>query len=187
MEQLLSKIDKKRLPRHIAIIMDGNGRWAKQKGFIRAVGHENGTKAVRNTVEACAELGVDNLTLYAFSTENWRRPKLEGSNSNEVTNKVFKKEIKTLMDNNIRLCAIGNLSALPQKVYNELSEVIDKTKANSRMTLTLALSYGSREELLTALKSIVNEVNDKKISLEKIDESILNKHLYTHFSQMLIY
>ena len=106
---------------------------------------------------------------------------IRSSNSNENINKFFKKEIKTFMDNNIKLCAIGNLSALPQKVYNELSEVIDKTKDNSRMTLTLALSYGSREELLAAFKSIVNEVNDKKISLEKIDESILNKHLYTHF------
>ena len=181
MEQLLSKIDNQRLPKHIAIIMDGNGRWAKQKGLIRAVGHENGTKAVRNTVEACAELGIANLTLYAFSTENWRRPKLEVQTLMKLLIKSLKKEIKTLMNNNIKLCAIGNLSALPHKVYNELSEVIDKTKGNSRMTLTLALSYGSREELLTAFKSIVNEVNDKKISLEKIDESILNKHLYTHF------
>ncbi len=181
MEQLLSNIDKNRLPKHIAIIMDGNGRWAKQKGLIRAVGHENGTKSVRNTVEACAEIGIENLTLYAFSTENWNRPKLEVQTLMKLLIKSLKKEIKTLMDNNIKLCAIGDLSALPSKVFSELHEVIDKTKNNSRMTLTLALSYGSRDEMLSAFKYIIKEIENKKISIEKIDESIINKHLYTHF------
>ncbi len=167
------------LPKHIAIIMDGNGRWAKQKGFVRAIGHENGTKSVRQTVEACAELGVENLTLYAFSTENWKRPKLEVQTLMKLLVSSLKKEITTLEDNNIKLAAIGNLSSLPKKVHNELLEVIDATKNNSRMVLTLALSYGSREELLNTVKEISIKVKNNIISAESIDESTINKHLYT--------
>ncbi len=167
------------LPKHIAIIMDGNGRWAKQKGMLRAFGHQNGTTAVRQTVEACAELGVKNLTLYAFSTENWRRPKLEVDTLMKLLVTSLKKEIKTLQENNIKLAAIGNLKALPHKVYNELLDVINNTKTNSRMTLTLALSYGSREELLNTVKEISIKVKNNIISPEIIDESIINEHLYT--------
>ncbi|TBN03362.1 isoprenyl transferase [Hyunsoonleella flava] len=169
----------KALPQHIAIIMDGNGRWAKQKGMIRAFGHENGTKSVRQVVEASAELGVPNLTLYAFSTENWNRPKLEVKTLMKLLISSLKKEIKTLQDNNIRLTAIGNLNLLPPKVHKELSEVMMATQNNSRMTLTLALSYGSREELLNTVKEISNKVKNNIISPEAIDESIINKHLYT--------
>lgn len=160
--------------------MDGNGRWAKQKGLIRAIGHENGTKSVRETVEACAELGVENLTLYAFSTENWNRPKLEVDTLMKLLVSSLKKEIKTLQDNNIKLNAIGNLSLLPEKVFKELKEVISKTSKNTRMTLTLALSYGSREELIQAVKEISDKVKNNIISSESIDESFINKHLYTH-------
>jgi undecaprenyl diphosphate synthase len=167
------------LPKHIAIIMDGNGRWAKQKGMLRAFGHENGTKSVKQTVEACAELGVENLTLYAFSTENWNRPKLEVQTLMKLLVSSLKKEIDTLQKNNIKLCAIGNLSLLPKKVYGELSEVIQVTKENSRMTLTLALSYGSREEIVNTVKEISNKVKNNIISPENIDESIINEHLYT--------
>ncbi|TNJ41897.1 isoprenyl transferase [Tamlana fucoidanivorans] len=167
------------LPVHIAIIMDGNGRWAKQKGLIRAVGHENGTKSVKQSVEACAELGVKNLTLYAFSTENWNRPKLEVQTLMKLLVSSLKKEIKTLQDNNIKLNAIGCLSTLPSKVYKELFEVIEKTKNNTRMTLTLALSYGSREEITNAVKEISIKVKNNIISPETIDESIINEHLYT--------
>ncbi|WOD42124.1 isoprenyl transferase [Hwangdonia lutea] len=170
-------IDK--LPKHIAIIMDGNGRWAKQKGMLRAFGHENGTKAVRETVEASAELGVENLTLYAFSTENWNRPKLEVQTLMKLLVSSLKKEIKTLQDNNIKLSAIGNLNTLPKKVYKELHEVINSTKSNNRMTLTLALSYGSREEILNTVKEISIKVKKNIISPDKIDESIINEHLYT--------
>ncbi|WP_435049141.1 isoprenyl transferase [Formosa sp. S-31] len=159
--------------------MDGNGRWAKQKGLIRAIGHENGTKSVRETVEACAELGVENLTLYAFSTENWNRPKLEVDTLMKLLVSSLKKEIKTLQDNNIKLNAIGNLSLLPEKVFKELKEVISKTSKNTRMTLTLALSYGSREELIQAVKEISDKVKNNIISSESIDESFINKHLYT--------
>lgn len=179
--ELKAEINLNKLPKHIAIIMDGNGRWAKQQGFKRVFGHENGTKSVRVAVETCAELGIENLTLYAFSTENWNRPKLEVDTLMKLLVSSLKKEIKTLQDNNIKLTAIGNLRALPSKVYNELQEVIEKTKSNSRMTLTLALSYGAREELLNTVKTISDKVKNNIISIEKIDESVINEHLYTHF------
>lgn len=174
-EHILSK----KLPEHIAIIMDGNGRWAKKKGILRAFGHENGAKSVRRTVETCAELGVKNLTLYAFSTENWNRPKLEVQTLMKLLISSLKKEISTLQENNIKLSAIGNLNLLPVKVSKELNEVINKTKSNNRMTLTLALSYGSREELLNTVKEISIKVKNNIISPDNIDESVINKHLYT--------
>jgi len=173
------KINLDTLPQHISIIMDGNGRWAKQKGFLRAFGHEEGTKAVRDVVEGSAELGVKNLTLYAFSTENWNRPKLEVDTLMRLLVSSLKKEIKTLVKNDIKLIAIGNLSSLPKKAQKELNEVIEKTKTNSRMTLTLALSYGSREEIINAVKEISQKVKNEELSTEAIDESIINQHLYT--------
>lgn len=173
------QIIKDKLPKHVAIIMDGNGRWAKQKGMIRVIGHENGTKSVRQIVEASAEIGIEYLTLYAFSTENWKRPKLEVQTLMRLLVKSLKKEIKTLQDNNIKLSAIGNLNDLPKKAHTELLEVIDKTKSNTHMTLTLALSYGSREEIVNTIKEIATNVKNNIISVESIDESIINKHLYT--------
>ena len=173
------KINTSNLPSHIAIIMDGNGRWAKKQGKLRMFGHENGTKSVTKTVEAVAELGVSHLTLYAFSTENWNRPKLEVQTLMKLLIKSLKKEIKTLQKNNIRLNAIGNLNALPNKVLKELNDVIDKTKNNTRVVLTLALSYGSREEIISAIKEISDKVKNNIISSEKIDESVINEHLYT--------
>ena len=127
---LLMKIDKQKLPKHVAIIMDGNGRWAKQQGMVRVFGHENGTKAVRQVVEASAEIGIKNLTLYAFSTENWNRPKLEIQTLMKLLVKSLKKEIKTLQDNKIKLQAIGHLKDLPKNAYNELLYVINETKEN---------------------------------------------------------
>lgn len=176
---LKDQINKEKLPKHIAVIMDGNGRWAKKQGLLRVVGHEQGTKAVRQTVEGCAELGVKHLTLYAFSTENWNRPKIEVQTLMKLLVKSLKKEIKTLQDNNIKLTAIGALHDLPQKARAELQEVIEKTKENSNMTLTLALSYGSRDEIVTVVKALCDKVKNNIISLETIDESIINKHLYT--------
>ena len=173
-------IDTTNLPNHLAIIMDGNGRWAKQKGLLRALGHESGTKSVRVTVEVCAQIGIKHLTLYAFSTENWNRPKLEVDTLMKLLIASLKKEIKTLQENNIRLNAIGNLTNLPAKVQKELNEVIQKTSENSRMTLTLALSYGAREELIQVVKKISNKVKNNIISIDTIDESIINEHLYTH-------
>ncbi|MDI9257726.1 MULTISPECIES: isoprenyl transferase [Flavobacterium] len=177
---LIEKIDTNRLPKHLAIIMDGNGRWAKQKGLLRAFGHENGTKSVRITVETCAKLGIENLTLYAFSTENWNRPKLEVDTLMKLLISSLKNELETLQKNNIRLNCIGNIDRLPEKAKNELLTVIEKTKNNSRMTLTLALSYGSREELLNAVKIISDKVKNNIISTDSLDESIINQHLYTH-------
>ncbi|WP_395058698.1 isoprenyl transferase [Flavobacterium sp.] len=177
---LLTSINTDNLPKHLAIIMDGNGRWAKNQGLLRAIGHENGTKSVKVTVEACAKLGVENLTLYAFSTENWNRPKLEVDLLMKLLINSLKKELATLVKNNIKLNSIGNLENLPKSVQKELIEVIEKTKNNTRMTLTLALSYGSREEIINAVKIISDKVKNNIISIDSIDDSILNKHLYTH-------
>lgn len=175
----LETIKAKKIPKHVAIIMDGNGRWAKQHGMMRTFGHENGAKAVREVVEGCAEIGIENLTLYAFSTENWKRPKLEVDTLMKLLISSLRKEIKTLHENNIKLSAIGTLNTLPAKVHKELLEVIEKTKNNSKMTLTIALSYGSREELINTVKEIGIKVKNNIISPEKIDESIINEHLYT--------
>ena len=177
---LLTSINTDNLPKHLAIIMDGNGRWAKNQGLLRAIGHENGTKSVKVTVEACAKLGIENLTLYAFSTENWNRPKLEVDLLMKLLINSLKKELATLVKNNIKLNSIGNLENLPKSVQKELIEVIEKTKNNTRMTLTLALSYGSREEIINAVKIISDKVKNNIISIDSIDDSILNKHLYTH-------
>ncbi|UGU14820.1 isoprenyl transferase [Sinomicrobium kalidii] len=179
MDNIKDAIDKERLPKHIAIIMDGNGRWAKQRGKLRVFGHERGADAVRKIVEGCAELGVENLTLYAFSTENWKRPKLEVETLMKLLITSLRKELKTLNDNNIRLCTIGKMERLPQTVARKLKEVIEKTKDNHRMTLTLALSYGSREELKNAVQAISFKVKNNIISAEDIDESVINEHLYT--------
>ena len=154
---IVDTINKDNLPKHLAIIMDGNGRWAKQKGFLRAFGHENGTKSVRTVVETSAKLGIENLTLYAFSTENWNRPKLEVELLMELLINSLKNELKTLQENDIRLNSIGNLDLLPKSAQKKLQEVIETTKSNSRMVLTLALSYGSREELINAVKNISNK------------------------------
>lgn len=176
---LKSNIHPQNIPKHIAIIMDGNGRWAKEKGRLRVFGHENGTKSVRTTVECCAELGIKNLTLYAFSTENWNRPKLEVKILMQLLISSLKKEMSTMQKNSIRLNAIGNLEHLPTRVRKELLHVIDETKNNSQMTLTLALSYGSRDELVNATKQICEKVKNNIISVESIDEPLINQHLYT--------
>lgn len=178
--EVLQKIDKSKLPHHIAIIMDGNGRWAKQQGFLRAFGHESGTKSVKKIIQACVEIGINYLTLYAFSTENWKRPKLEVDTLMKVLINSLQKELPTLQENNIRLNAIGNLELLPSKAQKQLLEVMELTKNNTHMTLTLALSYGSREELTHVVRKISEKVKNNIISLESIDDSIINNHLYTH-------
>lgn len=176
---LLQNIDATKLPKHLAIIMDGNGRWAKQQGLLRALGHESGTKSVKLIIEASAKIGIEFLTLYAFSTENWNRPKLEVETLMKVLINSLKKELTTLQKNNIKLNAIGNLEKLPKSAQKELLDVIDKTKDNTQMTLTLALSYGSREELVSAVKNICSKVKNNIISIDTIDDSIINEHLYT--------
>lgn len=168
------------LPVHLAIIMDGNGRWAKQHGKLRIYGHENGVNAVRQVVENCAKIGIKYLTLYAFSTENWNRPKLEVETLMKLLVASLKRELKTLTDNNIKLNAIGKIDALPKRAARELKEVMERTSGNTAMTLTLALSYGAREEIKTAVQQISTKVKNNIISPEKIDEAVINSHLYTH-------
>jgi len=176
----LEDITNKNLPRHIAIIMDGNGRWAKQKGKFRVFGHENGVKTVRTTVENCVRLKIEYLTLYTFSTENWKRPKLEVDTLMRLLVSSLKKELKTFIKNDVRLNTIGDIDSLPSRAQKELIEVMEKTKKNAGMTLTLALSYGAREELKNAVKEISIKVKNNIISPESIDETIINTHLYTH-------
>lgn len=177
---LKEQIDVNNIPQHIAIIMDGNGRWAKKKGFLRTIGHENGVKSVRTTISECATMGIKYLTLYAFSTENWNRPRFEVQKLMEILIKSLKKELPTFTKNNIKLNAIGDLTLLPKKVQETLQEVIDSTKDNTHMTLTLALSYGSRAELINAVKEISFKVKNNLISEADIDESVINNHLYTN-------
>ncbi|PHN94367.1 di-trans,poly-cis-decaprenylcistransferase [Maribacter sp. 6B07] len=175
-----NEIDKLNVPKHLAIIMDGNGRWAKERGKLRVFGHEHGVKTVRIVVEQCAQLKIDFLTLYTFSTENWNRPKIEVQTLMRLLVSSLKKELKTFNKNNIRLNTIGNIDALPAKAYKELVDVMEQTKQNTGMTLTLALSYGAREELQSMVKEISTKVKNNIISVEKIDQDIINSHLYTH-------
>ncbi|PVX45332.1 undecaprenyl diphosphate synthase [Flavobacterium sp. 103] len=177
---LKDEINTENIPKHLAIIMDGNGRWAKQKGFLRTLGHESGSKSVKKIIQECLDLGVEYLTLYAFSTENWNRPKLEIDTLMRVLINSLKKELKTMQEGNIKMNAIGNLEKLPTKAQKQLFDVLDKTKDNTKMTLTLALSYGSREELVNVVKIISDKVKNNIISIDSIDDSIINEHLYTH-------
>lgn len=176
---LIEQIDKDKLPQHVAVIMDGNGRWAKEKGKLRVFGHQNGVVAVRDTVEGAVELGIKYLTLYAFSTENWNRPKLEVMALMELLVSTISKETKTLMDNGVRLNAIGNLSSLPEKCRKQLIEAIKKTALNTNCTLTLALSYSSRWEITDAAKRIAIKVRDGELRAEDITEDVFGAHLNT--------
>jgi undecaprenyl diphosphate synthase len=175
----LQEFNTDELPQHIAVIMDGNGRWAQQRGKNRLRGHEAGAKAVRKTVEAAAKLGIKHLTLYAFSTENWNRPKTEVSTLMSLLVRNLRLELQRMTDNNIRLSAIGSLDKLPKKVREELVEVIEKTQSNTGTNLTLALSYGAREEIKQAVIDISKKVKNSIINVESIDETIINEHLYT--------
>lgn len=177
--EALPAIDLENLPRHVAIIMDGNGRWAKLRGRARVFGHRQGAKAVRKVVESAARLGIQNLTLYAFSTENWNRPKREINTLMKLLINALKSELELMQKHNIQLNAIGHQSTLPEKVQKELQEVISATSKNNGLTLTLALSYGARQEIEHAVKNICHKVKNNIISLENVDENIINKHLYT--------
>jgi len=167
------------IPKHIAIIMDGNGRWAKQKGLPRVAGHRQGIKTVREIVEACANLGVEFLTLYTFSTENWQRPKTEVSTLMRLIVKSLKDETDQLHKNNIRLTSIGNSEMLPKEVREELDEAFEKTRKNTKMTLNLALSYSGRWELTSAIKEISADVKNGKMKIENIDEKLISSYLNT--------
>lgn len=173
------QIDMRALPQHVAIIMDGNGRWAKERGKIRTFGHRHGVAAVRDTVEGAAEIGINYLTLYAFSTENWSRPKFEIDALMELLIHTIGKETKTLNDNNIRLQAIGNINSLPKSCIRELHKAMDETKNNTRMTLVLALSYSSRWEITEAAKKIAKMTEDGKIKSSEVSEELFISQLTT--------
>ena len=169
------------IPNHIAIIMDGNGRWAKKRNKSRGYGHKEGKKSAKKIIEVCAELGIKNLTLFAFSTENWNRPKLEIELLMKLLLTSLNEELEALNKNNIRFKTIGNLEKLPKKLLSYLTKATKKTQNNNRMTLTLALSYGAREEIVYAMQAIGDKVKNNLISLKNIDESVINQHLYTHY------
>lgn len=170
---------KNDMPKHLAIIMDGNGRWAEKKGKNRIQGHSHGVKAVQEVVEEAVQLKIEHLTLYAFSTENWSRPQEEIGVLMKLLVSTLKSEFEKLLKNRIKLNVIGNLHQLPKIVQKELLYVVEKTQNNNEMTLTLALSYGGREELANALKQLAIKVKNNIISPEKIDQFIINEHLYT--------
>lgn len=167
------------IPRHIAIILDGNGRWAKQRGLSRIFGHEEGARAVRQSVEGCGEFGVEFLTLYAFSQENWRRPKLEVSALMTLLQKFLKDTTPELHERNVRLHAIGRLEDLPTGCQQQLQRSIDSTAANTGLTLILALSYSGRAEVIDAIKSIAREIKEGRIDENMIDPELFSRHLYT--------
>ena len=172
-------INLQRVPKHVAIIMDGNGRWATGKGMSRVFGHKNALTAVRESIESAAQIGVKAITLYAFSSENWNRPKLEVDALMSLLVNSLKKELLTFQENGVIVNAIGNIENLPSKAKKALNEVIIQTKDNSKIIMTLALSYGSREEIVNAIKNISKKVVNKELSVKEIDENIINNHLYT--------
>ncbi|HUR11327.1 MAG TPA: isoprenyl transferase [Flavitalea sp.] len=179
MESLKGQIDLHKLPRHIAIIMDGNGRWATEKGHDRLYGHFHGVESVRDIVEGCAELGVQYLTLYAFSTENWERPQYEVSGLMELLVETIRKETETLNKNKIRLHVIGDIKMLPAYAQKELDESIQITSVNTGLNLIMALSYSSRWELVEAVKAIAKDVHEGKIKTESITQDTLQHYLCT--------
>lgn len=179
MQEILEKIDKNNLPKHVAIIMDGNGRWAKSRGEERTFGHKNAISAVRNAISACDKAGVEYLTLYTFSTENWNRPNDEVETLMSLLSETLLKEAAELFSKGVRLHVIGEVEKLPTLVREQLLNVVELTKENSKGNLVLALSYGSQREILNAVKEIAQEVKEGKISTEDIDEKLFENHLYT--------
>ncbi len=176
---LLEKIDKQRLPRHIAIIMDGNGRWAKEKGEDRLYGHFHGVASVRDITEGCAEIGIEYLTLYAFSTENWDRPVQEVTGLMELLVDTIRKEVPTLNKNNIKLHVIGDMDMLPEYAREELKEALEETAGNSGLNLVMALSYSSRWELVNAVRHIALDVKAGRLEPEQVTQDVLQQYLST--------
>lgn len=179
MKDLKIDIDPKKLPKHIAIIMDGNGRWARDKGLPRSEGHRAGVEAIRGVIEACLELKIKYLTLYAFSTENWKRPKKEIDSLMSLLVFYLKRELDKLHNKNVKIRIIGEISGLPQGVQNELNKAIKKTLNNSGLFLNVALNYGGRAEIIRAVKNICKEVLENKVKIEDINEDSFRNYLYT--------
>jgi undecaprenyl diphosphate synthase len=179
MSSFKEKLDTTRLPKHIAIIMDGNGRWAKERGYDRIFGHQNGVTSVREITEAAAEIGIEYLTLYAFSTENWSRPQSEVDALMELLIDTIEKETPTLNKNNVRLMAIGDLSRMPGNAGEKLQRCIAQTASNKGLALVLALSYSSRWEITNAVKSICSDIQAGKYNINKINDELISNHLTT--------
>lgn len=179
MGNTFENIDKRNLPKHIAVIMDGNGRWAKRSGNARIFGHKNGVRAVRQTTEAAAELGLEYLTLYVFSNENWNRPQAEVDGLMDLLVSAIKEETKTLNKNNIQLLTIGRTDKLPEKTRKKLESCISSTSKNTGLKLILALSYSSREEITEACKEIASKAKSGEIQIDDITEETISNHLYT--------
>jgi undecaprenyl diphosphate synthase len=178
---MTSRSDDLRIPRHVAIIMDGNGRWAKERGLPRTEGHRLGADSVQVIVEACGEVGVEFLTLYAFSTENWKRPKVEVAALMKMLERFLKNKAPEMMKQNVRLQAIGRLHDLPQSCQDQLHKVIQQTSQNTGLTLILALSYGAREEIVDGIKSLLESVEKGHLDSGMIDAAVFSKHLYTRY------
>ena len=179
LDDLLNKINKSKIPNHIAVIMDGNGRWARKIGKERFFGHSSGVSSVKDTIEASIDIGLKNLTLYVFSMENWKRPKTEVKSLMHLLFSSIGSELKNLNKNNIKLNVLGQKDLIPKVTRKKLMEAEDKTSSNNGLKLNLAISYGSKQEITHAVKSISNKVKKNIISLENIDEKIINDHLYT--------
>ncbi len=176
---MLELLDKNKLPKHIAIIMDGNGRWAKERGKDRLYGHQHGVLSVRDVVEGCAEIGIQYLTLYAFSTENWNRPENEVNALMELLVSTIRKEAETLQKNGVRLNVIGDIDTLPKQCIEELHEAIEMTSKNTRLNLVLALSYSAKWEILQACKKIANDVKNDTLQLDQINDNTFKQYLTT--------
>ena len=178
-DDILKKINKSKIPNHVAVIMDGNGRWAKKIGKERFFGHNSGVSSVRDTIEASIDIGVKNLTLYVFSMENWKRPEAEVKALMHLLFNSIDSELENLNKNNIKLSVIGQKDLLPDSTRKRLIEAVDQTSNNTGLKLNLAISYGAKQEIIEAVKSISDKVKKNIISLENIDENIINDHLYT--------
>ncbi|APG65455.1 di-trans,poly-cis-decaprenylcistransferase [Tenacibaculum todarodis] len=179
MDKKLQTISLNKVPNHIAVIMDGNGRWAKKQGMNRVFGHRNAMTAIRDSVDGASEIGTKFITMYAFSTENWNRPKFEVDALMHLLVTTLNKELPEFQRKNVKVNAIGNISSLPSKAQKTLQKVIDQTKNNTKITLSFALSYGSREEIVNAIKNISKKVVNTQLDIENIDEKTINNHLYT--------
>ena len=178
---MTARSDNLKIPRHVAIIMDGNGRWAAERGLARTEGHRRGADSVQAIVEACGDFGVEFLTLYAFSTENWKRPKSEVAALMKMLERFLKTKTEEMLKQNVRLQAIGRLHDLPEAVQNQLHKSIAQTSQNSGLTLILALSYGAREEILDGIRSLLDSVEKGHLDKAMIDADVFSKHLYTRY------
>ncbi|MFY9177748.1 MAG: isoprenyl transferase [Caldicoprobacterales bacterium] len=175
----IDDIKSKPIPKHICIIMDGNGRWAEKRGLPRSAGHRQGVEAIRDIIKITSELGIKYLTLYAFSTENWKRPKKEVETIMDLLVEYLNRELDNLHKNNVKIMTIGDISLLPRKVYEEIEKAVNKTRYNTGVQVNIAINYGARSEIVMAVKEIARKVASKELNLEEIDEKLISDHLYT--------